>query len=62
MNYNIREVLLDGNPVNYFTEKEGGDLVLYAGERDKYLLPGYYTYEISYETAESDRLLYRLTS
>lgn len=51
VNYNIREVLLDGNPVNFFTEKEGGDLVIYAGERDKYLLPGYYTYEIYYETA-----------
>ncbi|QRX63577.1 hypothetical protein JS578_12070 [Dysgonomonadaceae bacterium zrk40] len=41
VNYNIREVLVDGNPVNFFTDKEGGDLVIYAGERDKYLLPGY---------------------
>ena len=43
--------MVDGKPVNYFTEKEGGDLVVYVGERDRYLSPGNYRYEILYETA-----------
>lgn len=51
VDYIIREVLVDGKPVNYFTEKEGGDLVVYVGERDRYLSPGNYRYEILYETA-----------
>ena len=44
VDYIIREVLVDGKPVNYFTEKEGGDLVVYVGERDRYLSPGNYRY------------------
>ena len=51
VDYIIREVSVDGKPVNYFTEKEGGDLVVYVGERDRYLSPGNYRYEILYETA-----------
>lgn len=48
--YRVLEVLLDGRSVNYFTEKENDDLVVYAGERDKFLDPGYYTYDLLYET------------
>lgn len=48
--YRVQEVLLDGKSVNYFTEKENDDLVIYVGERDKFLDPGYYTYELLYET------------
>lgn len=51
VDYTLHEVQVDGRPVSFFTEKEGGDLVIYVGERDKYLSPGYYTYEIVYETA-----------
>ncbi len=51
VNYNVSEVLQDGNPVNFFTKNEGGDLTIYVGEKDKFLQPGYYSYEILYETA-----------
>lgn len=52
IDYTIKEVLLDGNGVNFFTEKEDGDLVIYVGDRDLFLEPNnYYTYEILYETA-----------
>ena len=48
--YRVQEVLQDGLPVNFFTEKEDDNLVIYVGERDEFLDPGYYTYELFYET------------
>ena len=51
MNYSIVEVYKDGNKEPYFTEKEGEYMVLYVGSKDKMLPPGYYDYEIVYETA-----------
>ena len=51
MDYTVSEVLMNDNPVNFFTEKEGGDLVIYVGERDIFLEPGFYNYEVHYETA-----------
>lgn len=48
--YNIKGVDLHGAPVNFFTEKESGDLVIYVGESDVFLDPGFYTYVIEYET------------
>ena len=51
MNYSIVEVKKDGEKEPYFTEKEGGDLVVYVGNKNKTLSPGYYDYEIEYETA-----------
>lgn len=51
VNYNVTEVYQNGNPVNFFTKNEGGDLVIYVGEKNKLLQPGYYSYEILYETA-----------
>lgn len=49
--YTIKEVLRDGKIVNFFTEKENNELIIYVGERDQFLQPGFYTYEITYETA-----------
>ena len=51
VNYNVTEVLQDGSPVNFFTQNEGGNLTIYVGEREKFLQPGFYSYEILYETA-----------
>lgn len=50
MQYRITEVLKDGVPANYFTESESGELVIYVGDRDVFLSPGYYVYTIEYET------------
>ncbi len=49
--YAVKEVLLDGVAAGFFTDKEGGDLVIYVGEKDRFLHPGYYSYVIVYETA-----------
>ena len=51
MDYSILEVYKDDNKESYFTEREGGDLVIYVGNKNKMLSPGYYDYEIIYETA-----------
>lgn len=48
VSYNVKKVLQDGKKVNFFTESEYGDLVVYAGDKDRYLDPGFYTYEIFY--------------
>ena len=50
MNYSILEVYKDGEKESFFTEKEGGFIVLYVGNKNKTLSPGYYDYEIKYET------------
>ena len=51
VNYTIVEVYKNGEKESYFTEKEGSDLVIYVGNKNKMLSPGYYDYEIIYETA-----------
>ena len=51
MYYTILEVYRDGEKEPYFTEKEGEFIVLYVGNKNKTLSPGYYEYEIIYETA-----------
>ncbi|MDI9626821.1 MAG: DUF2207 domain-containing protein [Bacteroidota bacterium] len=51
IDYSVSEVLMNGSPVNYFTEREGGDLIIYVGDRNIFLDPGFYIYEIYYETA-----------
>ena len=51
MSYSILEVNKSGKKEPFFSEKEGGFMVLYIGEKNKTLTPGYYNYEIKYETA-----------
>lgn len=51
IDYTIIEVYKDGEKESYFTEREGSDLVIYVGNKDKLLSPGYYDYEIIYESA-----------
>lgn len=51
IDYTIIEVYKDGEEEAYFTEREGSDLVIYVGNKDKLLSPGYYNYEIIYESA-----------
>lgn len=49
--YTILEVYKNGEKESYFTEREGGDLVIYVGNKDKLLNHGFYDYEIIYESA-----------
>ena len=51
VDYTILEVYKDGEKESYFTEREGSNLVIYVGNKNKLLSPGYYDYEIIYETA-----------
>ena len=48
VSYKVQRVLQDGVEVNFFTEREGGYLMLYVGDRDVFLDPGYYRYEVFY--------------
>ncbi len=50
INYNIIEILKNGNAEPFFTEKDGGYTVIYIGNRDMLLSPGYYDYVITYES------------
>lgn len=49
-NYNIISVYKDGVEEPFFTEKEAGFLVIYVGSANELLTPGYYDYEIVYES------------
>ena len=51
MGYDILGVYKNGDKEPFFTEKEGDELVIYIGSKDKLLSPGYYEYEIVYESA-----------
>lgn len=51
IDYTIVAVYKNGEEESFFTEREGSDLVIYVGNKDKLLSPGYYDYEIIYESA-----------
>lgn len=51
VNYDIESVKKDGKPENFFTGREGGDLVIYVGNKDVFLDSGWYSYTINYKTA-----------
>lgn len=48
-NFSVRR---DGREEPFHTDKNNGYLTLYAGERDVFLDPGTYTYEISYRSPD----------
>jgi hypothetical protein len=39
ISYQMQEVLLEGRPVSFFTEKENDNLVIYVGEKNRFLNP-----------------------
>ncbi len=51
VDYQIERVLQNGVPAKFFTEKSGGDLVIYVGDKKVFLDPGFYDYEIFYSVA-----------
>lgn len=48
--FDLKEVLRDGKPENYHTEKHQNGILIYTGSRDIFLEKGEYTYSITYET------------
>lgn len=55
--FKLKEVLRDGNPENYHTEKKENGILVYTGSRDVFLDKGEYTYSIIYETDRQLKLL-----
>ena len=51
VNYNILDVYKNGNKEEFFvTKSETGHLLIYIGDKNRLLEPGYYDYEIVYES------------
>ncbi len=48
--FSIVQVLRDGNPEKFHTEKKSNGIRIYIGEKDRYLKKGDYTYAITYRT------------
>src|SRR4030042_2321223 len=48
--FNIVEILKDGNKEPYQVNTVSGGKKIYIGDKDIFLKPGYYTYDITYET------------
>ncbi len=48
--FKIKEVLRDGKPEKYHTEKHENGILVYTGSKDVFLENGAYTYSITYET------------
>jgi uncharacterized membrane protein len=46
----VAEVLKDGNPEPWFTEKKSNGIVLYVGDSNRMLENGIYTYSLTYRT------------
>jgi len=48
--FSIVQVLRDGNPEKFHTEKKSNGIRIYIGEKNRYLKKGDYTYTITYRT------------
>ena len=48
--FSIVQVLRDGNPEKFHTEKKSNGIRIYIGEKDRYLKKGDYTYALTYRT------------
>lgn len=46
--YEIRSITVDGVPVSYHVQVQGGDLSIFIGDTSKLLPPGLYTYTLNY--------------
>ncbi len=66
--FEVMEVLRDGNPEDYHTERRGSGVRVYIGNKNRYLRPGEYTYTLRYRTtrqlgffADHDELYWNVT-
>jgi len=48
--FDIMEILRDGSPEPYHTQRAGNGIRIYIGEEDVFLTPGEYAYTIKYKT------------
>lgn len=53
--YEVQNVLRDGTPEPYHTEREGDYKVIYIGKEDVFISPGIHTYTITYESPRQIR-------
>lgn len=51
VDYEVENVRKNGETENFFTERQGNDLVIYVGNRNVYLDNDWYLYTIDYKTA-----------
>ncbi|MFV0604306.1 MAG: DUF2207 family protein [Niabella sp.] len=49
--YKIIEVTKNGSPEKYHTKNTSGNFTIYIGDKDVYLSPGEYTYQIQYKAS-----------
>ncbi|KAA3628153.1 MAG: DUF2207 domain-containing protein [Proteobacteria bacterium] len=50
VDFSVAEVLRDGNPEDYHTQRQGNGVRVYIGHKDRYLRAGVYTYTLRYRT------------
>src|SRR5690606_29089590 len=48
--FEVVEVLKNGNPEPFFTEKKGNGIIVYIGDKNTLLTPGEYAYTLVYRT------------
>ncbi len=48
--FTVVEVMRDGEPEPYFTERRGNGVRVYIGQKDVFLTPDHYTYTLTYRT------------
>ncbi len=51
VDFQVREVLRNGNPEPWFTENKDNGVVVYIGDRDQEITPGTHTYTLTYRTS-----------
>lgn len=50
VDFEVVTIFKDSSPEPYFTEKKGNGVVVYIGDKDRFLTPGLYVYTITYRT------------
>ncbi|GGD84039.1 DUF2207 domain-containing protein [Planktosalinus lacus] len=50
VDFQVKEVLKDGQPEGFFTENKNNGVIVYIGDKNTFLKPGQYTYTLIYET------------
>ncbi len=52
VDFEVVDVFKDNAPEPYFTEKKGNGVMVYIGDKSRFLSPGVYTYVITYRTTK----------
>ena len=52
VDFSVVDVFKDNAPEPYFTEEKGNGVIVYIGDKSRFLSPGVYTYVITYRTTK----------